>query len=156
MSYIKIGKIEGLKLMSGKVIPFMLSASSNTRIANGNLAWDWHNIPQELGKQGFMSSVAEEHLPMIKEWTSQGMFKWRDGTFITEGGMMRKMRAAFRRPLFRFEDGLVMVHHIEVSEDKRTATSVRFTPKTEEDFLDYMEKNKSKRLSIFLVSHGNV
>lgn len=151
MSYIKIAKIEGLKLKNGKVIPFIKSASSNTRSMGGSLAWDWHNIPRELGKPGFMSWTAEAHLPMIEEWASQGMFKWRNGGFITTEGMMKKMNDAFKKPSLKFEEGMILVHHIEASEDKRTATSVDYKPRTEEEFLEYMEKYKQKSLTIHLL-----
>lgn len=151
MSYIIIKKIEGLKLQSGKVIPFIKSASSNTRTLSGSLAWDWHNIPRELGKPGFMSWTADDHLPMIEEWASQGMFKWRNDGFITTDGMMKKMKHAFEKPSFKFEEGMILVHHVEVSEDKRTSRSVDYKPRTEEEFLEYMERYKQKSLTIHLL-----
>lgn len=152
MSSIIIGKIEGLKLQSGKVIPFLLSASSNVRIAGNSLAWDWHSICLNNGKGSFMFEKAEELRPKIEDWANQGVFKWRNGGFINVDGMMKKLSEVFKKPQFFFEEGLVMVSYTHVSKDKTKAEHVIFKPKTENDFLAYMEKNKNKSITINLLA----
>lgn len=150
MSSIIIGKIEGLKLKNGKIIPFVLSASSNVRVAGNLLAWDWHNISLD-GKSSFIFERAEELRPKIEEWASQGMFKWRNGGFVSVEGMMRKLSEAFKKPVFHFMMGILMVSYIQVSKDRTKAKQVVYIPLTEEDFLAYLEKNKNRSLKITIL-----
>lgn len=148
MSSTIIGDVMAVKLKNGKVLPFVLSAASNVRTYNNSYAWTWHNI--FVGKHSnFMFDNAEQVQETIKLWAESGSVKYKNGGFITASGMNKRLANAFANPI-HFEKGLFLLQYIKISEDRTKAENVMFKPKTEEDFLSYMEENKERSINIMI------
>lgn len=148
MSSTIIGDVMAVKLKNGKFLPFVLSAASNVRTYNNSYAWTWHNI--FVGKHSnFMFDRVEQVQEAIKLWTDSGSVKYRNGGFITAYGMNKRLEKAFAMPV-HFESGLFLLQYIKISEDRTKAEIVMFKPKTEEDFLTYMEENKQHSINIMI------
>lgn len=148
MSSTIIGDVMAVKLKNGKILPFVLSAASNVRTYNNSYAWTWHNI--FVGKHSnFMFDNAEQVQDTIKLWAESGSVKYKNGGFITANGMNKRLEKAFAKPI-HFEKGLFLLHYIKISEDRTKAENVMFKPKTEEDFLTYMEDNKEHSINIMI------
>lgn len=148
MSSTIIGDVMAVKLKNGKVVPFVLSAASNVRTCKGSYAWSWHNI--FVGKHSnFMFDKAEQVQETIKAWAESGSVKYKNGGFITAKGMNKRIEEAFAKPI-QFEKGLFLVQYIKISKDRMKAEKVMFKPKTEDDFLSYMEKNKERSINIMI------
>ena len=137
-----------LKLRNGKMLPFMLSAASNVRTYNNSYDWRWHNI--FVGKHSnFMFDKVEELQPQMSKWEEDRSVRYSNGKFITAKGMCNTLKKAFAKPI-HFESGLILVEFIKVSEDRTKAERISYKPKTEEDFLAYMEENKDRSINIML------
>lgn len=148
MSSTIIGDVMALKLRNGKMLPFMLSAASNVRTYNNSYDWRWHNI--FVGKHSnFMFDKAEELQPQISKWEEDRCVRYSNGKFITAKGMCKTLKKAFDNPI-HFESGLILVEFIKVSEDRTKAERISYKPKTEDDFLAYMEENKNRSINIML------
>lgn len=148
MSSTIIGDVMAVKLKNGKILPFVLSAASNVRTYNNSYAWMWHNI--FVGKHNnFMFDNAEQVQATIKLWAESGSVKYKNGGFITANGMNKRLENAFANPI-HFEKGLFLLQYIKISEDRTKAENVMFKPKTEEDFLTYMEDNKEHSINIII------
>lgn len=148
MSSTIIGDVIAVKLKNGKTLPFVLSAASNVRTYNNSYAWTWHNI--FVGKHcNFMFDKAEQVQETIKLWAESGSVKYKNGGFITASGMNKRLANAFANPI-HFEKGLFLLQYIKISEDRTKAENVMFKPKTEEDFLSYMEENKERSINIMI------
>lgn len=142
MSSTIIGDVMAVKLKNGKFLPFVLSAASNVRTYNNSYDWQWHNI--YVGKHGnFMFDQAGEVQETIRSWAESGSVRYKNGGFITAKGMNKRLESAFAKPI-RFESGLLKVDYLKISEDRTKAERVSFKPKTEDDFLAYMEENKDR------------
>lgn len=142
MSSTIIGDVMAVKLKNGKVLPFVLSAASNVRTYNNSYDWQWHNI--YVGKSSnFMFDKPVQVQETINNWAESGCVKFKNGGFITAKGMNKRLENAFANPI-RFESVLLRVDFINISKDRTKAERVSFKPKTEEDFLAYMEENKSR------------
>ena len=150
MSSTIIGKVTAMKLTNGKMLPFVLSAESNVRTFGNAYCWQWHNI--YVGKHGnFMFASTEDVQATIKSWAESGSVKYKNGGFITLKGMNRLLTKAFANPI-SFKSGLLRVDFFKLSEDRTKAERVTFIPKTEEDFLSYMEENKDRSCYISMES----
>lgn len=148
MSSTIIGDVMAVKLKNGKILPFVLSAASNVRTYNNSYAWTWHNI--FVGKHSnFMFDNAEQVKATIKLWADSGSVKYKNGGFITANGMNKRLENAFANPI-HFEKGLFLLQYIKISEDRTKAENVMYKPKTEEDFLTYMEENKERSINIMI------
>jgi len=148
MSSTIIGDVMAVKLKNGKVLPFVLSAASNVRTYNNSYDWQWHNI--FVGKHSnFMFDKVEQVQETIKLWAESGSVKYKNGGFITVSGMNKRLAIAFANPI-HFEKGLFLLQYIKISEDRMKAENVMFKPKTEEDFLSYMEENKERSINIMI------
>lgn len=142
MSSTILGAFMAVKLKNGKTVPFVLSAESNVRNASGGYDWRWHNIYVD-SCNNFMFDCVEELQPKMKVWADSGSVKFRNGRFVTAQSLTKRLANAFAFP-FSFENGPFVVEYIKLSEDRKKATNVTFYPKTEEEFLIYMDEHKDE------------
>ena len=148
MSSTIIGDVMAVKLTNGKILPFVLSAASNVRSFNNSLVWVWHNI--YVGNHNnFMFDSAMQLQDTMNKWEEGGCMKYLNGRFIKAHGMNIRLICAFSNPL-HIKKGMFLLTYIKLSDDRKNAERISYIPKSENDFLTYMEANKEHSISILI------
>ena len=85
----------------------------------------------------------------MNKWEEGGCMKYLNGRFIKAQEMNIRLRCAFSHPL-PFKKSMFLLNYIKLSDDRKNAERILYIPKSENDFLAYMEANKEHSISILI------